>query len=64
MRSLPHQLALRNPQSLCDDVEADNLCLAEHGQTLGAVAVGPLHEVRLLAGRFYQIPQERLLIVG
>jgi lipoyl(octanoyl) transferase len=64
MRGLPQQLTLGNLQAVRDRVEPDDFRLAKHSQAFRAVAVGPLHEMRLLAGKFHQVPQECLLIVG
>lgn len=64
VRGLAQHFALGGPEALRDGIEPDDLGLGEHGLAVGAVAVDPLHEVVLLPGRFDQIPQESLFVVG
>ncbi len=44
--------------------DAHDLRLVEHGEALGAVAVGPFHVVVFAARRFHKVFQERLVLGG
>lgn len=64
MRGLAEEFALGNSGTLREAVEPDGLSLGERRDPFAAVAVDPFHVVRFLAGNFYQLAQENLVIVG
>src|SRR6187402_2433293 len=64
MRRLAQQLALGDTEAVSDDVDAYDFGLGEHGEALGAVAVGPFHGMGLLTGGFYEILEKGLLVGG
>jgi len=64
MRRLPHELGFRNTHAVGEFGDAHDLGLIEHGEALGAVAVGPLHVVVFAARRFHEVFQEGLVVGG
>lgn len=64
VRRLPHQLGLRNAHAVGEFGDAHDFGLIEHGEALGAVAVGPFHVVVFAARRFHEVFQERLVVGG
>lgn len=61
---MAEEIAFRELQAVGEGVEAGDLGLGERGNAGGAVAVDPVHMVRLLAGEFHEVAEKELLFGG
>jgi len=61
MGGLLEQGLLAHPELLRQPVDADHVGLGEGGDPFRAIAVGPAHMMRALAGNFHEFAQEVLI---